>query len=96
MTGNFHQNSGIDRLYLPRKIGGRGLKSIKLACECRIISIRQHLLNSTHRNHYLKCVVEPEQDQTMRVEKELLDIFEIKDERILTPKTTSQKYLGYH
>ena len=77
MTGNFHRNSDIDRLYLPRKMGGRGLKSIKLAYECRIISIRQHLLNSTHRNHYLKCVVKHEQDKAMRVEKELLDRFEI-------------------
>ena len=49
MTGNFHQSSDIDRLYLPRKMGGRGLKSIKLAYECRIISIRQHLLQSTNK-----------------------------------------------
>ena len=74
-------------------MGGRGLKSIKLAYECRIISIRQHLLNSTHRNHYLKCVVKHEQDKTMRVGKELLDRFEIEDKRTLTPKATSQKYL---
>ena len=56
MTENFHRNSDIDKLNLPRKMGGRGLKSIKLAYECRIIYIRQHLLNSTHRNYYLKCV----------------------------------------
>ena len=83
----------IDRLYLPRKMGGRGLKSIKLAYECRIISIRQHLLNSTHRNHYLKCVVKHEQHKTTRVGKELLDRFEIEDKSTLTPKATSQKYL---
>ena len=93
MTGNFHRNSDIDRLYLPRKMGGRGLKSIKLAYECRIISIRQHLLNSTHRNHYLKCVVEHEQDKIMRVGKELLDRFEIEDRSTLAQKETSQKYL---
>ena len=29
MTGNFHWNSDIDHLYLKRKNGGRGLKSIK-------------------------------------------------------------------
>ena len=79
MTGNFHQNSDVDRLYLPRKMGGRGLKSIKLAYECRVISIRQHLLNRTHRNHYLECVVEHEQDKVMRVGKELLNRFEIED-----------------
>ena len=93
MSGNFHRNSDIDRLYLPRKMGGRGLKSIKLVYECRIISIHQHLLNSTHRNHYLKCVVKHEKDKTMRVGKELLDRFEIEDKSTLTPKATSQKYL---
>ena len=89
MTGNIHRNSDIDGLYLPRKMGGRGLKSY----ECHIISIRQHLLNSTHRNHYLKCVVKHEQDKTIMVGKELSDRFEIEDKSTLTPKATSQKYL---
>ena len=91
MTGNVHRNLDIDRIYLPRKMGGRGLKSIKLAYECLIISIRQHLLNSTHRNHYLKCVVEYEQDKIMRVGKELLDRFETEDKSTLATKETSQK-----
>ena len=56
-------------------------------------NIRQHLLNSTYRNHYLKCVVEHEQDKIMRVGKELLDRFEIEDRSTLAPKETSQKYL---
>ena len=77
MTGNFYRNSDNDRLYLPRKMGRRGLKSIKLVYKCRLISICQHLLNGTHRNHYLKCIVEHEQDKIMRVGKELLDRFEI-------------------
>ena len=29
MTGNFNRNSDIDRLYLPRRNGGRGLKNVK-------------------------------------------------------------------
>ena len=90
MTGNFHQNSDIDRLYLLRKRGGRCLKSIRKVCEFLIISILQHLLNSTHRNHDLKCVVEHEQDKTVRVGKEQLDIFEIEDKSTLTPKVISQ------
>ena len=44
MTGNFHRNSDIDRLYLPRKMGGRRLKSIKLAYKCRIISVSTYLI----------------------------------------------------
>ena len=93
MTENFQRNSNIDRLYLPRKMGGRWLNYIKLAYECRIISIRQPLLNSTHRNHYLKCVVKHEQDKIVRIGKELLDRFEIEDKNTLVPKEISQKYL---
>ena len=44
ITGNFHRNSNIDRLYLPRKMGGRGLKSIKLAYKCCIICINTYLI----------------------------------------------------
>ena len=74
-------------------MAGRGLKSIKLAKECRVITICQHLLNGTHKNNYLKCVTEHEQDKIMRVGKKLFDRFEIEDNRTLTPKETSQKYL---
>ena len=89
MTGNFDRNSDIARLYSPRKTGGRGLKSIKLAYECHIISICQHLVNKNHRKHYLKCIDEHEQEKTMRVGKELLDKFEINDKSTLTPKALS-------
>ena len=79
ITGNLDGILETFRLHLPTKLGVTGLKSIKLAYECRIISICHHLLNSTHRNHYLKCFVEHEQHKTMRVGKELLDRFEIED-----------------
>ena len=29
MTGNFNRNSDIDKLYLPRRNGGRGLENVK-------------------------------------------------------------------
>ena len=54
MTGNFHRNSDIDQLFLQRKNRGRGLKSIKIAYETRIISARQHLIRSNNNNKYLK------------------------------------------
>ena len=43
ITGNFHRNSDVDRLYIPRRKGSRGLKSIQTAFELRMISVRQHL-----------------------------------------------------
>ena len=58
-----------------------------------MLHICQHLLNSTHRNHYLKCVVEHEQEKIMRVGKQVLDRFEIEDRSTLAPKEPSQKYL---
>ena len=42
MTGNFHPNGDIDRPYMPRSEGGRGLKSIVRMYESRIVSVVQH------------------------------------------------------
>ena len=46
VTGNFHPNSDVDRLYIGRNIGGRGLRSCQRLFESRIIALKQHL----HRN----------------------------------------------
>ena len=42
-TNNFHVNSDMDILYIPRAQGGRGLKSIQIAYESRIITLNQHM-----------------------------------------------------
>ena len=94
MTGNFHINSDIDRLYLNRKNGGRGLKSIKTTFECRIISIERRLQLSRNRNKYLSKVIEHENDQLIRVAGELLVGTHINEETTdeSTPRQMSQKY----
>ena len=43
MTGNFHANGDVDRLYIPRSEGGRRLNSIVRMWESRIVSVVQHL-----------------------------------------------------
>ena len=43
MTGNFCKDSDIDRFYLPRKLGERGIEEIMTAYECRIVSAKRHL-----------------------------------------------------
>ena len=56
MTGNFHPNSDIDKLYVDRKSGGRGLRFIKIMFESRLVALRQYLTHSKNRNeimHYL-------------------------------------------
>ena len=44
ITGNFHRNSDIGRLYLKRENGVGRLKCIKTTYEARIIAARRHLL----------------------------------------------------
>ena len=73
MTGNFNRNSDIDRLYLPRRNGGRGLKNVKTLYESRKISISQHLKLNRERNKYLREVVAHEEDKIIRVAHELLN-----------------------
>ena len=72
MTGNFHRNSDIDRLYLKRKNGGRGLKCIKTTYEARIVAARRHLLSQKNTNRYLACVINHEESKLLRVGRELL------------------------
>ena len=62
MTGNFHPNGDVDRLYIPRSEGGRGLKSIVCMYKSRIVSVAQHLeLNKPH-NTILQFVAQQEQN----------------------------------
>ena len=48
MNSSFHPNSNIDRLYIPRYQGGRGLKPVNSLFKCRIVSLYNHL--QTHKN----------------------------------------------
>ena len=92
MTGSFHPNSDVDRIYMSRVRGGRGLRSIRTLYESTIISLRQHLLANANRNEILGYVSECEQAYIIRVGNELLinnDITETPDAK---PKSLSRKY----
>ena len=93
MTGNFHPNSDIDKLYISRKSGGRGLKSIKILFESRILALRQHLRQSRERSDVLTCVYESEETSIVRLGNELLQIHEIQDNHDETAKAVSKKYI---
>ena len=66
MTGNFHPNSDIDNLYVHRKYGGRGLRSIKIKFESRLVALRQHLAHSKNRNEIIHYIHESEIDNILR------------------------------
>ena len=77
MTGNFHPNRDVDRLYMPRSEGGRGLKSIVRMYECRTVSVAQDLeLNKSH-NTSLQFVAEQAQNEIVRLKEKLLGNYEI-------------------
>ena len=93
MTGNFHPNGNVDRLYMPRSEGGRGLKSIVRMYESRIVSVAQHLeLNKSH-NITLQFVVEQEQNDIVRLKEKLLGNYEIEWEDNTTPKNLSKVFI---
>ena len=55
-TGNFHPNNDVDRLYIGRNIGGRGLRYCQRLFESRIIALKQHLHRNKERNQILNFV----------------------------------------
>ena len=61
MAANFHPNGDVDRLYIPRSEGGRGLMSIVRMYESRIVSVAQHLEFNKSHNTGLQFVAEQEQ-----------------------------------
>ena len=70
-TGNFHINGDCDRLYVPRKDGGRGLKSVYTSFQSRIVAIRQYLHQASVRNPFLAQVEKHEQDRIVRIANEI-------------------------
>ena len=82
MIGNFHPNGDLDRLYIPRSEGGRGLKSIVHMHESRIVSAAQDLeLNKSHST-ILQFVA-----------GKLLGNYEIEWEDDTTPKGLSKVFI---
>ena len=79
MTGNFHRNSDIDRLYLKLKNGGRGLKCIKTTYEARMVAAKRHLLSQRDTSRYIACVINNEERKLLIVGREFLANKNIED-----------------
>jgi sRNA-binding carbon storage regulator CsrA len=69
-TGNFHRNSSVDRLYMLRTDGGRGLNSIYDIFVARMIALNRHLEEASERNQYLRLVLQHEENSLIRVANE--------------------------
>ena len=93
MNGSFHPNSDIDRLYISRYQGGRGLKAVRSLFECRIASLYNHLQTYRERNEYMNYVYQQEENETIRVGKEHLNKNNVVASVTDTPKQTGKKLL---
>ena len=93
MTGNFHINSDVDCLYIPRSEGGRGLKAIQTAYECGIVSLKRHLTRNKDRNQLLSIVCQPEENESGRVAGELCCKYDITTSQNELPISIGQSYL---
>ena len=87
MTENFYWYSDIDRLYLKRKNGGRGLKCIKITYEAKIVAAIRN------KNKYLSCVINHEENKLVRVGRELLNSKNIDENENWKPSFLSRTYV---
>ena len=93
MNGKFHPNGDVDRLYIRRSEGGRGLTSIVCMYDSRIVSVAQHLELNKSYNITLQFVVEQEQNDIFRLKEKLLRIYEIEWEDKTTPNNSSKVFI---
>ena len=77
VSGSFHINRDVDRLYCYRKNGGRGLSSIADTLISRIVSLSLHLKNPRYDNRFLNHVLTHETEQLIRIAENLLSNFSV-------------------
>ena len=92
VTGNFHSNSDVDRLYIGRNVGGRGLISCRCLFESRIIALKQYLHRNKERSQNLNFVYNEERNNTIRVSDELLPKFDVNVQKEEQPKITGKRF----
>ena len=90
MTGNVHTNSDKDRLYVPRKEGGRSLKSTEDCYKTRIASLRRHIIRDKERNHLLESVYSHEQKRIIRIGNEYEQMYISENEENEQDELTSR------
>ena len=93
MCGSFHVNSDVDCLYIPRSEGGRGLRSIQVSYESRIISLSHHLTKNIDRNYIINFINTSEENYCLRVSRELQNSNNINVIQSDTPRAGGQKYI---
>ena len=63
-----HRRSDIDRLYLKRLKGGRGLRNIEDEFLSKSVAITQHLITIKEKSEFVRCVVEHETNNLVKLD----------------------------
>ena len=90
LTGSFHRNSSVDRLYSPRIEGGRGLNSVLDIFLSRIVSVTEHLRQQINTHPYLREVYRHEGGKLVRLSDEICRSFNIEKEDEPNPRKLSK------
>ena len=75
--------SDINRIYIPRKQGGRGLASIEDTCTSRIEALANHIEAAAASNLFLENVKEHEQNNIIRLRDQLLQYHDIEPKKYI-------------
>ena len=93
MARNFHPDGDIDKLYLPRGQGGRGIKMIAGMFESRIIYENEHMKMNKSENNILDFVYQQEQQEILRLSQQLLDLYHIEYDITTIPRVLSKLFV---
>ena len=91
ISGSFHVNGDVDRLYSNQMSGGHGMNSIEDIFITRIVSFAKHILETSGNNPYLKQVCEHEREGLFRIEAEYIRSLKLIKLDNDTPKTLSTR-----
>ena len=73
MAGAFHRASDVDRLYVERNRGGRGIRSIEDLFEIRMVGLAKHLEEIGKRHSVLRLVDMHEKDTIRRLAEDFVE-----------------------
>lgn len=91
MLGAFHRNSDIDRLYVDRKRGGRGMISILDAYITRLVSLSDHIMQYGKYNPLIAKVRTHEEKMLLKTAESIRHCLNIPPYSTSDPATRSVK-----
>ena len=68
INNSLHRRSDVDRIYLKRSKGGRGLRNIEDEFLSKSVALTQHLISIKENNEFVKCVLNHEKENLVKLD----------------------------